>query len=208
MTHSQPRQPSAADTPNIRQRIIARARQHFFSLGFRSVTMDDLAAELGMSKKTLYAAFPSKTNLLQAVMDHKYADIAASFDRITAAISDDLYANFQQLLMCIQENAGEIQPAFVRDLQRDAPELFKTTEERRRELIFTHFHRLLAHGRKQGTIRKDIPIPLMVEIVLAAVKSVVNPEKMVEFDVTPKVAFLSAIRLVLEGAIVREGSDS
>ncbi|MGN6719163.1 MAG: helix-turn-helix domain-containing protein, partial [Candidatus Binatia bacterium] len=48
----------------IAERIVSAARAHFFAHGFRSVTMDDLAAELGMSKKTLYAQFPSKTELL------------------------------------------------------------------------------------------------------------------------------------------------
>jgi len=51
-----------------RQRIVDAARGHFFSHGFRSVTMDDLALELGVSKKTLYAHFPGKFDLLEAVL--------------------------------------------------------------------------------------------------------------------------------------------
>jgi len=49
-----------------RQRIVDAGRAHFFSHGFRSVTMDDLAGELGISKKTLYAHFPGKIDLLEA----------------------------------------------------------------------------------------------------------------------------------------------
>ncbi|HKA32612.1 MAG TPA: helix-turn-helix domain-containing protein, partial [Candidatus Binatia bacterium] len=45
-------------------RIVAAARRHFLAHGFRHVTMDDLAAELGASKKTLYASFPSKEALI------------------------------------------------------------------------------------------------------------------------------------------------
>ena len=52
-----------------RARILAAAREHFFAHGFRRVTMDDLAQELGMSKKTLYAHFPSKTALLEAMRE-------------------------------------------------------------------------------------------------------------------------------------------
>src|SRR5690349_13753943 len=50
----------------VQQRIVAGARCYFFAHGFRGVTMDDLAAELGMSKKTLYVHFSSKMVLLQA----------------------------------------------------------------------------------------------------------------------------------------------
>jgi AcrR family transcriptional regulator len=65
------------------QRIVSTARRHFFAHGFRSVTMDDLAEELGMSKKTLYASFPSKTALLRAVLldRHQTEEIQAPFVR-------------------------------------------------------------------------------------------------------------------------------
>ena len=59
------------------QRIVEAAREHFFSHGFRSVTMDDLAEELAISKKTLYAHFPSKIALLEAVLADKFASVEA-----------------------------------------------------------------------------------------------------------------------------------
>src|SRR6266436_5920479 len=65
------------------QRIVEAARAHFFSHGFRSVTMDDLAAELGISKKTLYAHFASKTVLLEAVLADKFASVGSTLERIT-----------------------------------------------------------------------------------------------------------------------------
>ena len=74
----------------IRQRIVEAARAHFFSHGFRRVTMDDLAEELGISKKTLYAHFPGKlvwvagpiqvvgTSVFSAVMLTGFAEPAVS----------------------------------------------------------------------------------------------------------------------------------
>ena len=47
------------------ERIVAGARKHFFVHGFWSVTMDDLANELAISKKTLYTRFQSKAALLE-----------------------------------------------------------------------------------------------------------------------------------------------
>ena len=74
--------PQAA-APPPRERIVAGGRRHFFANGFRGVTMEDLAEELGMSKKTLYAHFPSKTSLLQAVMVSKFQEVEVDLDRIT-----------------------------------------------------------------------------------------------------------------------------
>ena len=70
---------------SIRQRIVDAARAHFFSHGFRSVTMDDLADELGVSKKTLYAHFPGKIDLLEAVLTDKFEGVEAMLKEVTRA---------------------------------------------------------------------------------------------------------------------------
>jgi AcrR family transcriptional regulator len=61
----------------LSSRIIAAARRHFFAHGFRAVTTDDLAAELAISKKTLYVLFPSKEALLEAVVLEKFDSVDA-----------------------------------------------------------------------------------------------------------------------------------
>src|SRR5687767_13934717 len=60
MRHAKAPSQAPLDHPAV-QRLVTVARSHFFAHGIRSVTMDDLADELGMSKKTLYAWFPSKS---------------------------------------------------------------------------------------------------------------------------------------------------
>src|SRR5436305_14462008 len=76
-----------APAGTARRRIVAGARRHFFAHGFRGVTMDDLAAELGMSKKTLYAHFAKKTALVEAVLLDKFQDIEEKLQSVTAACS-------------------------------------------------------------------------------------------------------------------------
>ena len=80
------------------QRIVDAARVHFFNHGFRSVTMDDLAEELGISKKTLYAHFPGKFDLLEAVLADKLAGVEAKLKEVTRAHRHDFPATLQALL--------------------------------------------------------------------------------------------------------------
>ena len=112
---SKPFYPSAALRPvgsSTAQRIVAVARAHFFAHGFRSVTMDDLAAELGMSKKTLYAEFSSKTALLRAVLLDKFASVEKDLDAVMARCSGDAMAELQQLLACnAKRRSDERRPA-------------------------------------------------------------------------------------------------
>jgi AcrR family transcriptional regulator len=163
--------------------------------------MDDLAEELGMSKKTLYTSFPSKTALLRAVLLDKFRSIDTDFEQITSKYSTDVASALHRLLACVQRHAEEIQPPFVRDLGREAPELFKLVEGRRREVIQRHFGKLFDEGRRAGIIRKDIAPKVMIEILLGATQAVMNPAKMAELGLTPKTGFLSIITVVLEGAI-------
>ncbi|MEP6669716.1 MAG: TetR/AcrR family transcriptional regulator [Chthoniobacter sp.] len=188
-----------------RGRIVAGARSHFFAHGFRGVTMDDLAAELGMSKKTLYAHFHSKLALLQAVMDEKMSAVEADLERASTEGADDFPSRLQALLSCMRFHTEEIGAAYVRDVRREAPELFTQVQIRRRELIQRFFGKLLEDGRGAGMIRKDIPATMMIEMLLGAVDAVVNPGKMGELDSTPKVAFNQIITIFLEGVLTNDG---
>lgn len=191
------------------ERIVAAARAHFFAHGFRSVTMDDLAVELGMSKKTLYAEFASKAALLRAVLLDKFASVEKDLETIMGRSSGDAMAQLQQLLACMQHHTEEIRPPFVRDIRRAAPDLFKLVEDRRREMIQRYFGRIFDEGRKAGIIRKDISGALIIEILLGAVQAIMNPAKMEQLGLEPKTGYGAIISVILDGVIKKKsGSKS
>jgi AcrR family transcriptional regulator len=187
------------------RRIIGGARHYFFSHGFRGVTMDDLAAELGMSKKTLYAHFESKMTLLHAVMDDKLSAVESDLERVLREAGGNFPERLQALLSCMRTHTEEIGAAYVRDVRREAPELFAHVQQRRRDLIQRFFGKLIQDGRKAGMIRKDIPTVMLIEMLLGAVDAVVIPTKMDELKTTPREAFIQIITVFLEGALTDEG---
>jgi len=194
----------ASDAPTPEARIVAGARRHFFAHGFRRVTMDELARELGMSKKTLYVSFPGKLDLLRAVIANKAAELGADLEQITSQKEADFQDKLARLLQCVQKHIGEIQPPFVRDVRREAPEVFETIEKLRRELLQRHFGRLFEQGRKAGLVRRDIPVQMIIEVLLGAVTSIVNPQKVEALGTTPRTALLTVISVVLEGVLTRK----
>src|SRR2546430_16741628 len=98
MTPAHKRWPRRPKRDPNRQRIVDAARGHFFSHGFRSVTMDDLAEALGISKKTLYAHFPGKISVLEAVLADKFAGVEATLKAVTRAHPHDFPATLRALL--------------------------------------------------------------------------------------------------------------
>ena len=187
------------------QRIITVARQHFFAHGFRGVTMDDLAGELGMSKKTLYASFPTKTDLVRAVLVDKFRTVEIDLQRVTAGLSRDTLDSLHQLLACLQRHTAEIQPPFVRDIRREAPQMFELVQSRRRQLIQKYFGTLLDECRKAGIVRKDVSTRLIIEILLGATEAIMNPVRMAELDLTPSAGYSTIINVVFEGVLTEKG---
>lgn len=203
-TRKRKQQEPTVDQAAVR-RVVAVARRQFLAHGFRSVSMDDLAAELGMSKKTLYMAFPSKATLIEAVLKDKFREVEADLDQLAKDQAADVEAALHQFLNCLQRHTAEIQPAFVRDIGRETPELFQLVEQKRREVICRYFGGLFEDGKKAGVIRSDIPTRLLIEILLGAVQSIMNPPKLMELGLTVEQGYSSVIRLILEGALVPKG---
>jgi AcrR family transcriptional regulator len=188
-----------------RQRIVAGARRYFFAHGFRGVTVDDLAAELGMSKKTLYAHFDSKPQIVEAAILAKFGELDGELAHITAEHAADFVTALRLMLACVLRHAEEVSPAFLRDVRRDKPELFQLIESRRIAMIQLHFGKLFAAGRKAQRIRADIPAVLLVEILLAAVQGVMTPRKLTDLGVSPKAGFSAIISVLLDGILTLAG---
>lgn len=199
--------PESLDDP-VRARIVAEARRHFLQHGFRGVTMSDLASELGMSKKTLYAHFLTKIELVEAVLRNKFDTIESDLASINTASSTDFLAALQQMLACVQKHTDEVKPSFIRDVQRASPELFQFVEGRRRDLIQRYFGALFIEGRKRGMVRKDVPIEVIVAVLLAATQAIVNPRALTELKLTPTTGFASILAIVLDGALTPKGRSA
>ena len=188
-----------------RERIVAGARRHFFAHGFRGVTVDDLAAELGMSKKTLYAHFASKPEIVEAAILAKFGELDGELARITTEHAADFVTALRLMLACVLRHAEEVSPAFLRDVRRDKPELFELIESRRGAMIQRHFGKLFATGRRARRIRADVPTTLLIEILLAAVQGVMTPHKLTDLGVSPKAGFSAIISVLLDGILTPTG---
>ena len=78
-------------------------------------------------------------------------------------------------------------------------------QARRREVIQRSFSKLLGEGRREGLIRSDTPVHLLIEILLGAVEAVINPPRLAELGLSPKCGFTAIVSVILEGALTPEG---
>ncbi|MBV8330222.1 MAG: TetR/AcrR family transcriptional regulator [Verrucomicrobia bacterium] len=189
----------------VAQRILASARQHFMAHGFKNVTMDDLAAEIGMSKKTLYAHFPSKAVLLKSVLTQKLDEAERTLENILSEKADDFIGALHELAVHIQKQTGEAQPVFVRDLSREEPALADYLIARRRQIVEKTFVKLLACGRDAGHVRTDIPIEFQVEMFLAVLETIAVPKHLAAHDLTLTECLNRILSTFLKGVLTEKG---
>ena len=183
-------------TDSAAPRIVAAARAHFLSHGFRAVTMDDLAAEMGMRKKTLYQHFETKRDLVREVILQKSSEFGAAMDAIR---SDEFSETLQQMLGCLHQNLSEVSPSFIRDLGKAHPDYFKLIQERRHQVIGRSFGRVFRMGQASGAIRSDVSAELMIAMLLGAVDAVLDPKSMAKGDLRPDALLESVLKVFLDG---------
>ena len=146
---------SPQDDP-VRERVLHCAEGLFLSQGFSLITMDALASELGMSKKTLYRYFPSKEALLAEVMDKRFARITSELEAVERDDRLNFIEKLRGMMGVMTERVAEVRQPFLTDIKRHAPGMFAKVEAFRGKLIPDLFGRLIENGRKDGMIRNGV----------------------------------------------------
>lgn len=189
----------------VRERIRQVAHDHYLAHGFSRTTMDELAGELGMSKKTLYQHFRRKTELLDAVLDLRLATIRRELDAASAAPDAGFAGRMQLTLEVLQRRLAEVKPPFMQDLRRHAPDAFRRIERFRHQYVGQVFGRLLQQGRGEGLVRSDLDDRIVIEAVLTLVQSTVTPDTALRLGISLADAFGTVLRLVLGGVLTEQG---
>jgi AcrR family transcriptional regulator len=158
-----------------RRRIIATALARFMASGFSTVTMDDIARELGMSKKTLYEFFPGKKDLLLATTRMKNGTCETEF-RAIASEEKDFFARARRTFGYVANLYSRLTPAYMTDIRRNAPEVWAEIQEFRRSRVRKHMLELLDQGVAQGVLRKDLDRETLVRLYLTMTSALLNPE--------------------------------
>lgn len=167
--------------------------------------MDELAREIGVSKKTLYVHFPTKQALIEEVLLAKAGELEAALAAVRAAHESNPVRALNELLVTWRQQISEIQPVFLRDLRLETPELFQRIAARRHALVNRHFGGLLEQGRDAGSIRGDVPIGFIVDVFMATVNEIGRPEKVDELGIGPREIFSNLTSLLIEGVLTDKG---
>ncbi len=186
------------EADDARTRILEKAEQFFLTHGYSRVTMDDIATELRMSKKTLYRHFSSKEELGEAALEASFARISAELDGIILDERLDFGERLRLFLRTVADRYAS-GASVLRDFQRDAPNLWQRLQQLRRESVQARFGALLAAGVEAGAFRADVEPRLVIRMVLTLVDQLLRPDVLAELELSAEQLFPSMMGVLLDG---------
>lgn len=149
----------------MKAKILQKASDLFLTLGFKSVTMDDIAYELGMSKKTIYAHYPTKLKLVQATTFYVLNKVNETICEACSRNHNPIEELFTIKSMVKDQLKGEKSSPHYQ-LQKYYPRVFLQLKDKQFDLINRCISENLQRGIKDGYYRMDIDIDLITKFYL------------------------------------------
>lgn len=167
--------PEPSYSMEVKDKILKESFQLFCRRGIKSVSMDDIAAHLSISKKTIYKWFENKDQVVDAALRVYLFDINADCCQITTQAANAVEELFSIMQMIRQKMAG-VHPAVFYDLQKYHPEAFKAWDTYKNEVLLQHIRDNLRKGVAEGLYRSDFDLEIMARLRLLQVEHAFNPE--------------------------------
>ena len=156
--------------------ILERVRDLFFKYGVRSVSMDDICHEVGISRKKLYTCFTSKNDLVEKLLDleREHFEIIFNTDKFDGDV------NAIDILLMVSKDVSnkfsDISPSMTFDLNKYYPDIYHKHVEERIEFIFEKIRINLVKGINQGVYRDDLSVELVSRLYIRRLIDLHNPE--------------------------------
>ncbi len=149
----------------VREIVLELASQLFTQRGIKAITMDDIAREAGVSKRTIYENFYDKNDLLRAVLAYMNAQFCHQRDTVTDESENTIEHIFR--LMKVGINAmNQINPLFFEDLKKYHLKLWKEVHSVNMETQRNQIFEILRKGINQGLFRKEVNIEIVATILM------------------------------------------
>lgn len=153
----------------IKARILQAAAALFMRNGIKSVSMDDIAASVAMSKKTLYKWFATKDEMVHAVMEQHLGETQRDCDqlqgRATSAI-DELFL----MMDWMRQQFGEVHPSIFYDMQKFHPLTWQLWVAHKHQYILAQITDNLRRGIAEELYRADLDVEVLARVRLAQIE--------------------------------------
>lgn len=190
---------------DIKLRIAQKADEMFRLYGFSKVTMEEIASNLGISKKTLYKHFSNKDHILKEIVHANKCEVDKFIEDLMAQKKMPFIEKLKIFMNFIAKQAQKLEGPMVHDLMKCNPEVWKDIEEFRSKKAYKHLSQLIEEGVESGIFRKDVDNSVIVVGYVASIHSLINPDVLSKLPISADQAFRDILKILFEGIFTTEG---
>lgn len=171
----------------ISEKILLGTRDLFFRYGIKSITMDEIARHLAVSKKTIYQHFADKNELVDKLTEHILKDNICHISEIVKTF-DNPVEEIIETMKFMGTTFSKMNPNLFHDMMRYHPESFKKFKDFKEECLLRMIEANLTKGIKDGLYREGINIKILSrlraeQVELAWRADIFPPEKFSHVEV-------------------------
>ncbi|QJW92074.1 TetR/AcrR family transcriptional regulator [Spirosoma taeanense] len=159
----------------MKERILAEAERLFWKYGVRLVTMEDIARQLGISKKTIYQHFNDKEQIIYQVIADKAVKNQSEVACMTTTASNPV-EEILQVLNMMQKHAEQVSPNLLIDIKRHYPQAFALFRQYKEHQIMRSILENIQKGISQGLYRSDINPAILARLRVEQIELAFNSE--------------------------------
>ena len=191
---------------SLRERIFEAARSRFLEYGYSKISMEEIARDLGISKKTLYTEYESKEDLLRDVVRHLLKDFSDDLENALREPSLRFVDKLRILMSKMGQHKLRMSPAFARDIETYAPSVWDDIREYRRKRS-GRFLELVKAGVESGELRSDVNPVLVSRLYQNVVETMLHHSSLDELGMTAPQVYEAIIGVIFEGTLTPESRE-
>ncbi|MDF2157078.1 TetR/AcrR family transcriptional regulator [Algoriphagus sp. CAU 1675] len=158
----------------MREKILEFAIGQFSTYGIRNVTMDDVARQLGISKKTLYQEFKDKKELLKETFEKKLQKDQEDMSFLIES-EDGVIEHLVNLSKYMRESLSKINPIAILEIQKYFPDVWEIFERHKEGIIQKDLVFILEKGKTLGYFRSEIDSNILARLRVEQITSAFDP---------------------------------
>ena len=188
----------------MKEQILAKANEMFLTLGYKSVTMDDIAAELGISKKTIYLHFANKNDLVEASTLYLFETISDKIDGVLTEKHNPVEEFFIIRDLMIKTLNNEVASPLYQ-LQKFFPKVFACLHDRKFQKMHSCMFENLERGIAIGMYRQDIDLDFVSRIYFTGLTGIKDNDVFPAGMYNPNVLTLQYLEYHLRAIVTPAG---
>ena len=185
-------------------KIIQLAHELFGKYGIRSVTMDELAKALAISKKTLYQYFKNKEDLVTQIIHYFLADEMSRYQKIHAEAGNAI-DEMLKMANYIISHLKMMNPTTMYDIQKYYPNVWQLLEKHRTEFVYSVVLDNLKKGMKEGIYRKNINAKIIAKLYVVSIQVFLDNQLFKENQLKPVDIYTEMFKYHIYGVSSEKG---